>query len=63
VELITRLRTEIPAFNVLDTDEQVKIVTELRLREFDLFKRIALNDCTDTPQRVLRKAITEFWPN
>lgn len=58
VQLINRLRAEIPAFNVLDEDEQIMIVMNLRLRNFDAFKADALESSTDTPQRVLRRAMS-----
>lgn len=58
VQLITRLRQEIPAFNVLNEDEQICIVLNLRLRNFDAFKADALKSSTDTPQRMLRRAMS-----
>lgn len=60
VQLITRLRQEIPAFNTLEDDEQVAIVMELRLRNFDAFKEAALESSTYTPQRMLRRAMSMF---
>jgi predicted Fe-S protein YdhL (DUF1289 family) len=60
VQLITRLRQEIPAFNTLEDNEQVAIIMELRLRNFDAFKELALKSSANTPQRQLRSAMAYF---
>ncbi|MNQ02310.1 hypothetical protein D3C85_149820 [compost metagenome] len=65
VDLITRLRQEIPAFNSLHDEEQVWIVTNVRLHDFESFKSAALQSYANggTPERVLRMAMNEFGFN
>lgn len=61
VEVIMRLRKEIPAFNELSDTQQVGIILNLHLKDFEAFKTAALRKVAGANQsRLIVEAMKQF---